>query len=88
MVANKISSTIMKNYTSKNVNTEDIKHYLDKITVQLISEATKDYLNASIRSEEINKAIDLMKNGKSTGPDGLTSKFSKSLRIDTNTTKE
>lgn len=45
--------------------------------IQPVSDATKDYLNASIKSEEINKAIDLMKNGKSPGPDGLKLKFYK-----------
>lgn len=54
-----------------------IKNNLDKIMIQPVSDATKDYLNASIKSEEINKAIDLMKNGKSPGPDGLKLKFYK-----------
>lgn len=47
----------------------------------MLDQVDRKILNAKITSEEINKSIGLLKNGKSPGPDGLGNEFYKQLQV-------
>lgn len=53
---------------------------MNSISVPEISAHYRKILNEPITSEEVEKAIDGMKSGKLPGPDGISSKFYKSLK--------
>lgn len=58
-----------------------MQEFLDKCDLPVLDQVDRRTLNAKITSEEIDKSIGLLKNGKSPGPDGLGNKFYKQLKV-------
>lgn len=59
----------------KSIDFEKINKYLDKSNLPKISHYCKENLNKKITAEEIKRAIEEAKVGKSPGPDGMTVRF-------------
>lgn len=66
-----------KLYQGRTVNEDEIRTYLAQSELQIITEYQRRILNDQITTEEIEKAIRKIKNGKAPGPDGYTAKFYK-----------
>uniref|UniRef100_A0A670IGH0 Reverse transcriptase domain-containing protein n=2 Tax=Podarcis muralis TaxID=64176 RepID=A0A670IGH0_PODMU len=79
-IRNCFLSYFKKLYTQGPQNEEDIDKFLDKYGLQKISHQSKIDLNQRITEQEIEDAIQNMQLGKSPGPDGLTSRYYKSLK--------
>uniref|UniRef100_A0A3P8RWJ4 Reverse transcriptase domain-containing protein n=1 Tax=Amphiprion percula TaxID=161767 RepID=A0A3P8RWJ4_AMPPE len=74
---NTVFKTFYQNlYTSENkTNTKQLDEFFDKITIPKISQEEKDKLETPLTEEEVKKAINAMKTGKSPGIDGFPAEF-------------
>lgn len=66
-------------FKEKTTKSEDIEKYLKSVDIPEISEHINQILNESI-TNEVEKAIEDMKDGKPPRPNGITSKFYKVLK--------
>uniref|UniRef100_A0A670K7G8 Reverse transcriptase domain-containing protein n=1 Tax=Podarcis muralis TaxID=64176 RepID=A0A670K7G8_PODMU len=69
-----------KLYTQGPQDETEMKRFLEKNGLTKLSEENRTILNGKITRQEIEQAIQNMKQGKSPGPDGLTSKYYKILK--------
>lgn len=69
----------MNLFKEKIYKKEDMEKYLKKVNIPKIPEYINKILNEPVQ-KEVEKAIDNMKNGKSPGPDRITSTFYKVLK--------
>lgn len=67
------------------VDEEEMDRYLEKIKNNEISNYQREILNKKISEEEIKTAINTIKLGKATGPDGFTAKIYKRFKEEIST---
>ena len=64
-------------YKSKNIDSNDIVHYLDDVNCSTLTQYDKDMCAAIHTMDECKAAVDYMKNDKSSGSDGIPTEFYK-----------
>ena len=64
-------------YTSKNIDSNDIVHYLNEVNCPTLTQCDKDMCDAIPTMDDCKAAVNYMKNDKSPRSDGISSEFYK-----------